>query len=594
MTMNHPEKWSILMKKILKVIVPFLLVLVIIASIGWYCFVYDQDFTRDMMLKQARFFSENGNQVIASWFYDMAYNFSAHDDDVAIELANQYRNEGNYTKAESTLSHAIADGGGSDLYIALSKLYVEQDKLLDAVSMLDNITNPEIKSQLDALRPAAPTADPAPGFYSQYITLSLTGDGGTLYCSLEGEYPSIDDIPYSEPFTLPGGETTIYAVTVADNGMVSPLSIMGYTITGVIEEVTFEDAAIEEAVRKQLSLSDSETVYTNQLWSITSFTVPAEAKTLADLALMPYMEKLTIHDVKIDSLSFLSSMSGLAELDLTGSRFSDDDLAFIGGLTKLTDLTLANCGLSTISGLEGAINLTYLNLSNNTIRKLDSLSGMANLAELDLQHNAIISLKALSSLSNLETLNVSYNALEQLSSISSCGALTWLDASNNKLTSIDGVQKLDNLTYLSVSSNELTSVSVLSECTALTELYIAHNSIDNITALSSLVKLDIFDFAYNNVAKLPKLPTDCALRIIDGSYNKLTGLSALKGLENLTHVYMDYNEISSIASLESCYKLMYISVYGSAVTGVNTLTGHDIIVNYDPTATAPAADTTEG
>ena len=39
---------------------------------------------------------------------------------------------------------------------------------------------------------------------------------------------------------------------------------------------------------------------------------------------------------------------------------------------------------------------------------------------------------------------------------------------------------------------------------------------------------------------------------------------------------------------------MYISVYGSAVTGVNTLTEHDIIVNYDPTATAPAADETEG
>ena len=154
------------MKKVMKVIIPILLSLLILASIFWYCFVYDRDFTRDILLQQARFHSTNGIPALSSWFYDLAYEHSGQDENVAIELANQFKAVGNYTKAEVTLSQAIADGGNADIYIALCKTYVEQDKLLDAVNMLDSIADPAIKAQLDALRPVAPTSDPAPGFYS--------------------------------------------------------------------------------------------------------------------------------------------------------------------------------------------------------------------------------------------------------------------------------------------------------------------------------------------------------------------------------------------------------------------------------------------
>ena len=41
------------MKKVFKIIVPTILVIGIIASIGWYLFVYDRDLTRDVLLAQA-------------------------------------------------------------------------------------------------------------------------------------------------------------------------------------------------------------------------------------------------------------------------------------------------------------------------------------------------------------------------------------------------------------------------------------------------------------------------------------------------------------------------------------------------------------
>ena len=95
------------MKKFIRVLVPLLLAVLIIASIGWYLFTYDRGFTRDFLLTQARYNDLHGNSRLSSWFYDLAYNFSNHDENVAIELANLYKADGNYTKAEYTLTNAI-------------------------------------------------------------------------------------------------------------------------------------------------------------------------------------------------------------------------------------------------------------------------------------------------------------------------------------------------------------------------------------------------------------------------------------------------------------------------------------------------------
>ena len=78
------------MKKVLKFLVPLIMIAVIATSVVWYLFIYDREFTRDTLLSQARFQDEHGNSRLSAWFYDMAYSFSGHDENVAIELANQY------------------------------------------------------------------------------------------------------------------------------------------------------------------------------------------------------------------------------------------------------------------------------------------------------------------------------------------------------------------------------------------------------------------------------------------------------------------------------------------------------------------------
>ena len=571
------------MKKLNKILVPILLILVILASIVWYLFVYDRNFTRDFLLQQARYNDMYGNSKLASLFYDLAYNFSDKDENVAIELAHQYKADGNFTKAEYTLSNAVFDGGTVELYIALCQTYVEQDKLLDAVTMLDNVTDPAIREALEELRPAAPTANYEPSFYNQYIQLELQHDGETLYYSDKGEYPSIHGTTYSEPLQLPGGETTIYAVSVAENGLVSPLSVMGYTIAGVIEPAVFMDPAIENAVRALLNVDSDELLYTNELWDITEFTVPEDATILEDIALLPSLQKLTIQNNNIGTLAYLSNLGDLTELDLSGSRFPAEDLSVLANLPKLTKLTMSGCGLSTIAAMTDVQNLVYLDLSNNTLRNLDALTSMTTLTELNLSHNAVTNLSALSTLNTLEKLNVSYNALTSLAPIATCVKLSWLDAGNNQLATVSGVDNLTGLTYLSVEYNSLTDVSPISKCTALTELSISGNKLEEISSLSALTKLDILDFSYNQVTAMPTWPDGCPLRVIDGSYNVLESLKPLKNMHQLTYLYMDYNKLTSVDDIAECYCLVQVNVYGNEIEDVSALTDHDIIVNWDPT-----------
>ena len=381
------------MKKAIRFIIPILLVLTIIVCIGWYLFIYDRAFTQDILLRAARYFENNGNHNISSWFYDCAYKQADDNDAVAIELANQHKALGNYTKAEYTLSKAIADGGSIDLYIALCKTYVEQDKLLDAVNMLNHVTNANIKAQLDALRPSAPTCSPDPvssgSYYTQYITVTISAQAGTLYVNTNGQFPSTQKDLYRNDFTLKDGENTIYAIAVADNGLVSPTAIFGFTVGGVIKEVNFKDASIEAALRKQLSVSTDKLLFTNDLWGILDFTVPSDAKNLEDLQHLAFLEKLTIHKGVSGQLSHLSKLANLQELHIVDTAVSADELSFISRLPNLKKLTLNGCGLSTIAHLEEAKGLTYLDLSNNALRNITHLTNLQNLTELNLSHNAV-------------------------------------------------------------------------------------------------------------------------------------------------------------------------------------------------------------
>ena len=572
------------MKKLIHFLVPLLMIVLVIASIGWYLFVYDRAFTRDLLLQQARDNDLKGNTSLSSWFYNLAYGFSGQDENVAIELANQYKASGNYTKAEVTLSKAIRDGATKELYIALCKTYVEQDKILDAVSMLANIPNASIKAELEAMRPAAPQADYPSGYYSQYISVTLSSsEGTTLYYTTDGDYPSIADEPYSAPIELPLGESQVYAVSVADNGLVSPVTILGYTIGGVIEPVIFMDASMEQAIRAALGYDQSHVLYTNDLWQITELEVPSDAMTLEDLIYLTYLENLTVNGRNMSNLQDFAGLNHLKKLDLSGCRFPADSLKTIASLPHLKELNLSNCSLSTLAGLENAESMEILDISNNTIRNLEPLSNMSALSELYLQHNAVTNLTVVGGLSELTVLDVSYNALTSIAPLTGNVRLTKLNAANNQIGDVSAAASLPMLAELNLDYNGLTDISGLSGCASLKTLTVSNNQLSSIDALSGMSTLERLDFSYNSVSSLPDFGTNSAMQVIDGSYNALESIDSIAKMADISYIYMDYNKLTSVDALADCFHLVQVNVYGNEIPDVSALTEHDILVNYDPT-----------
>lgn len=571
------------MRKILRFVVPLLLAALVIASIFWYLFIYDRAFTRDILLKEARVNDARGNSALSAWFYRMAYSHSGNDEDVALELAQQYKSDGNYTKAEVSLSQAIKSSPSAALYTALCSTYVDQDKLMDAVALLANVPDENIRTQLEQRRPTAPTAAQDPGFYNSYISVELTSSSGTIYYTTDGEYPSIQSQPYSEPIKLPLGETILYCISVDDNGLVSPVSVLSYTVGGVVEPAIFMDADMEFAIRDTLGITRTESLYTNDLWTITEFTVPEQVWTLEDLSKLTHLESLTITNLPNGSLADLASLTELKSLDLSGCRFSASELRVLEKLPNLQKLVLSNCALSTIADLENLTGLTYLDISNNTIRNLEPLMGMTGMRELYMQLNAITNLEALTSMYELEKLNISFNSVSSLIPLGVCGKLSWLDASNNTISSVNGIANLQLLQTLKLDYNQLSDVSPLGACIQLKELSFTNNTIYDISTLASLTNLETFDFSYNNISALPSWPQNCALRVIQGAHNQVNSLYSLGGMPNLTYVSMDYNSLTDISNLANCVSLVQVNVYGNSISDVSALTQHSIIVNYDPT-----------
>ena len=572
------------MKKAFKIFVPILLAAAIILGVAWYLFIYDRDFTRDMLLQAARHFDSQGQHAIGAWCYDQAYVLADDNDAVAIELAEQHIADGNYTQAEAILSRAIEDGGGINLYTALCKTYIAQDKIMDAVKLLNGITNPELKSQLDSIRPAAPKVTPDPGFYNQYISVTITAESGTLYVNPLGEYPSILDAPYAEPVLLSGGENTIYAVALADNGLVSPLSVFGYTVGGVIEEIQFVDKAFEESIRHMLGVSSDTTLFSNDLWEITYFEMPAEAESYADLKYMPFLEELVIQNGVANQLQYVSGLSHLNTLKVINTPVTSEETAIISSLSKLEKLTLSDCGLSSVAGLEKLVDLTYLDLSDNTIRNISSLSALKKLSEVYLQRNVLTELSSLSGLTSVKILDISYNAISDLGPISNMSVLSRLNASNNQLSGITSLSSLTGLTHLDISCNNITSIRELAVLNKLTELNLSTNAVSDISCLAELSSLQNLDFSHNQVSELPAFADDSQLVSINGSHNLLEDLKALSGLQSLNNVTMDYNEnIEAVDCLANCPRLVIVNVFGTKVKEVEMLTGQSIVVNFDPT-----------
>lgn len=559
------------MKHALKIILPIILILALIIGACCFFLIARRDLTESIFVYWGEHFYEAGRYSRAVAFYKAAMHFAPKDADLAICLADAYKKSGNYTKAEYTLVSAITQIPDSvQLYVALSKTYVEQDKLLDAETMLGRITNDAVRTQIDALRPAAPVIEPESGNYSEYIDVTVTGASGTVYAVCNSDFPASEQDVYTGPISLEAGESKIVALSVAENGLVSDAVYAGYTVGNVVEEVKLADAGMDAYVRELLGKTAGSAIMSDELWAVEELDLPDTVASLEDLPYFTGLHSLSLHHGTGLDLSVLSQLPTLRKLDLSGCTLSTAAMNTIVTLSELTSLNLSGCAVAEIDALIGLQKLETLDLSNNTVSDLTALSALLALRELNLTNNPITSLSNLKNCTELETLYAGQCAI----------------------TRIAGLADHTKLKTLVLSGNKITDISALAGCTAIETLDLSGNSISDISVVSGFKKLVDLNVSSNQITDLPQFDADTPLWHVDISHNQIESLAGLEGNLAVNFINADYNRVKSVAKLESCIMLVRMNLWDNPVDAdeVKQLQDIGILINYNPNYVEPETE----
>ena len=245
-------------------------------------------------------------------------------------------------------------------------------------------------------------------------------------------------------------------------------------------------------------------------------------------------------ETDITDMAFIQMVEAAADISLTRNdvgtvSLTEENLA---AMASVTELNIAEKGLTDLSALKYFTGLQTLDCSRNSLTELD-VSALTNLTSLDCSENALTKLNV-SGLTNLTSLDCTFNSLTTLD-VSGLTNLTSLDCYRNELTKLD-VSNLTLLTELDCAYNQLTALDVSNQ-TLLKDLDCAHNQL---TALdvSNLTGLKDFDCSDNQLTEL-YLSNLTGLEELDCSENQLTALDVSK-LTGLTHLYCYSNLLTAL------------------------------------------------
>ncbi|KAL4271637.1 hypothetical protein GQ457_13G024760 [Hibiscus cannabinus] len=280
-----------------------------------------------------------------------------------------------------------------------------------------------------------------------------------------------------------------------------------------------------------------------------------------------------------NGFQWLSRLSNLETLDLSGNSLKNNIMLHMNGLSSLKTLSLGGNLLKGkllhIQELNNLTKLKYLDLSGN---KIDSISNqdethlrLLNLEELDLSYNLFRNntFSFPKGLSSLKSLKMCWNDLQgslDIKGLENLTNLKELDVSGNRIESLEsykGLENLANLKELDLSENGIESLeSYKDDATKrqqmihLEELYLDENLLYN----SSTV-----------FASLSGFPN---LKSLSMRSNQLKGSLDMKDLDavsNLRELYLTSNQLKDFVIQKGCCdlkKLEVLDLSGNAFEGM--------------------------
>ena len=570
------------MRIIKRIFITLLVLALLLGATGavWHYFL--KDGSTFVMLAER--FESAGRQTWAERCYRWAWSRERGNLSIPLALADSYARSGNYTKCEAVIWEAIErTPGQTELYMTLSRIYVEQDKLLDAARLEEQIKHPDAKAAFHAVRPAAPEIQPAGGEYDTDCTVSLSYQDGTAYWTLTGEYPTVAENLYTAPVCLTGQAVSVVALTVSDEGLVSETATADYIVGFVDEPVTIRDPALESLLRTTMGWTESVQLTTGLLAQVERLTLSPEVSDLSQLYLLINLRELDASALgRSADWSVLTGLNHLETLRLPPATVEPMSLRAIGCLTSLRVLSMAGCGLTSVAELRPLTALEELDLSLGSLGDISPLEGMTALRVLRLNGNALTDITPLSRLTALEELELQENPITDLTPLRPLRQMRTLNLASTGADTLSVLTNMSQLETLNLSNNAISSVSVLTMMPELTTLDISYNQITQAGALSGLKKLVRLDLSYNQLTTLPDFDDESALIFLKATNNQLQDVNGLANLPSLNYVCVDYNQITSLSPLESCLVLVQVDAFENPVRVAQQLLDSGVIIHYTP------------
>ncbi|MBM7631292.1 CotH kinase family protein [Geomicrobium sediminis] len=183
---------------------------------------------------------------------------------------------------------------------------------------------------------------------------------------------------------MKGKQITILFIFV----VIAGIAWCGAFIAAKDQYLTFEDPFLDQAIREDLHLEESEGVTAELARSITS---------------------LDLSNQQIENLSGLEYFEMLDSLDLANNKI--EDLSVLTELGRLETLSLEDNNIYTIDYLAELSALTSLNLRENYVTNIEPISELIDLEELNLRENRVSSIVPIKDLEFIEDLNLRYNEI---------------------------------------------------------------------------------------------------------------------------------------------------------------------------------------
>ncbi|MCL1819527.1 MAG: leucine-rich repeat domain-containing protein [Oscillospiraceae bacterium] len=507
------------------------------------------------------------------------------DTELRLKLVDLYVETGNYSRAEYLLLRGTLEKAGQiELYRRLCNVFVKQDKLFDAVSLINDMSNPNIREMLMSERPPMPVFNPSPGDYREFLTVAVSvREGDICYLSLNGEIPVLAE-EYNEPITLTQGITNIKAVAVSPEGIVSDWVDISYRLDDVIEPVVFEDAVIERITREILGIPNG-IIISDKLQAVKELSIPENENyvTLNDLRHFTHLDtlKLVGNGTPVD-ISALWNLSRLRIMSLTDFGIDSFNLESVGQLEWLEHLDLSRNNIVSLEALSGLVSLKTLVISGNNILDISPLAELVLLERLDFSQNAAESTGALSEMTNLRILNMSGNLISSLKGLEALRGLVTLDMSSNSVAGkeMTYLAGLSSLKELNISGNRgLEDISALGNLSKLEALTADNCSIKDLTELGGLSSLTFLSLNYNAIELLDGLEELESLNILWANRNEINSLRAVSLLP-LIELHIEHNKLPSLVRIKDNETLKKVYAFGNPLTetvvfreGVEVFTG---------------------